>query len=131
MKVSSCTFSNFYANCDLKLINHIYVTYFFTVYSRKETFELTKDNPDDPKLNGVDTCMDLEVENKPVPPATDVFKFLLPGLCHLTTEETARRVFLEEDGPAKLAQYFSHLVQKMAAHPEDIELEVGPDNGLK
>ena len=39
----------------------------------------------------------------------NVLKFLLPGFCHLSSEEEARKVIVAEKAHEFLARYLSHL----------------------
>ena len=39
----------------------------------------------------------------------DVFRFLLPGLCHLTAEDKARTILKKIDIHVLLGEYFSYL----------------------
>ena len=64
------------------------------------------------------------IPGKNAKPATDVLKFLLPGLCHLTTEESARKVFLQEKGHTLLAQYFNYLTEKLSSQEAANDIEV-------
>lgn len=43
-----------------------------------------------------------------VTPPGEVLKFLLPGLCHLTAEDKARRVLLENNVHVTLGRYFHY-----------------------
>ena len=70
-----------------------------------------------------ENAMQVDIPGK-VTPATDVLKFLLPGLRHLTTDETARDVIVQENGHTLLAQYFSYQVQKLPSQDEEQEVEV-------
>ena len=68
--------------------------------------------------------MQVDIPNRPEFPVTDVLKFILPGLSHLTTEESPRRVFFEEDGHTLLAEYFSYHVKNFSSQDEECEVEV-------
>lgn len=39
------------------------------------------------------------------------FRFLLPGLSHLTTEDRPRAILISEGAPVLLCQYFSHQME--------------------
>ncbi len=52
-------------------------------------------------------------------PVTNVLKFLVPGLCHLTSEQEALDVFVQEKGLTLLAQYFSHLATVLSSQEEE------------
>ncbi len=55
------------------------------------------------------SSMDLvDCESAPSPPVMDVLKFLLPGLCHLSAEDKARVVLIQETFHGLLAEYFTH-----------------------
>lgn len=56
---------------------------------------------------------------------TDVLKFLLPGMCHLSAEDEARTVFLQNNGHELLAQYFQHQWHIYTTSTEHREAEVG------
>ena len=71
-----------------------------------------------------ENAMQVDIPGNKVIPATDVLKFLLPGLCHLTTDETARDVIVQENGHTLLAQYFSYHVQKLPSQDDGREVEV-------
>ena len=43
-----------------------------------------------------------------VAPPGEVLKFLLPGLCHLTADDKARRVLLDCDAHVTLMRYFHY-----------------------
>ena len=72
----------------------------------------------------LENAMQVDIPGIQITPATDVLKFLLPGLCHLTTDETARKVIIQENGHTLLTQYFSYHVQKIPSQDDGQEIEV-------
>ena len=95
------------------------------IHCRKETFEIRKNLTGDNNGQPSDeSAMQVDIPNRPEFPVTDVLKFILPGLSHLTTEESPRRVFFEEDGHTLLAEYFSYHVKNISTQDEEREVEV-------
>ena len=95
------------------------------IHYRKETFEIRKNLTEyNNGQSGNESAMQVDLPNRPEFPVTDVLKFILPGLSHLTTDESPRRVFFEEDGHILLAEYFSYLVKNISSQDEEDEVEV-------
>ena len=94
------------------------------IHYRKETFEIRKNLTEDNSEPSDESAMQVDIPNRPEFPVTDVLKFILPGLSHLTTEESPRRVFFEEDGHTLLAEYFSYHVKNFSSQDEECEVEV-------
>ena len=54
----------------------------------------------------------------------DAIRFLLPGLCHLTSEDSARQILLQEELHTLLVEYFKQKMKHFMENRQDTQIQV-------
>ena len=68
-------------------------------------------------------CTPISAKNTGLP-CVDVVGLLLPGLCHLTAEDSARAVLLENDAHVLLVEYLQNTWHQHKHEPESPKHQV-------